>query len=211
MSAYDSFFEAATLKTLEALARAAANVTNINAINQDGDTAMIIVSKRPDGCLLAEYLLAHGADPNLRPRTSVYAPIHWAAKLGRLDTLNLLIESGANIEAISPSEHLTPLAVACIMGQVDCVKALLTAGANPNVRDRDEESLIESTVSQAYFSDTIEKHKECAILLTLHGADLDPLKSSFTSWHPMLDGTRLAHKLKNTAKDLKSDSEGLGL
>lgn len=52
---------------------------------------------------------------------------------GDLDTVNLLLEFGAEIDPIDMEYQSTPLGFAARGGQVEVVKRLLAAGADPNL------------------------------------------------------------------------------
>ncbi len=49
---------------------------------------------------VAEYLLDHGVDAEAGNGTGVNA-FHWAANRGQLDTVNMLIRRGANMESVN--------------------------------------------------------------------------------------------------------------
>ena len=44
--------------------------------------------------VFVEWLLAHGADPNVRAREDM-TPLHWAAKMGQLEIVRMLLMAGA--------------------------------------------------------------------------------------------------------------------
>ncbi|OJH40344.1 ankyrin repeat domain-containing protein [Cystobacter ferrugineus] len=84
-------------------------------------------------------LLAGGADPNepqaqwpgLRP---LHVAINELAERGGLDVIMALLEHGADVNTWNVGRDVTPLLVAVFEGQQAAVKALLKAGADPNVR-----------------------------------------------------------------------------
>lgn len=62
-------------------------------------------------------------------------PLHLAAALSKVDTLNLLLDAGAQLE-LDGSEHGTPLMGACATGRLAAVKLLVARGAKTSyVRD----------------------------------------------------------------------------
>jgi ankyrin repeat protein len=59
--------------------------------------------------------------------------LHFAARQGAGATVDALVESGANVNAVSPADGTTPLVIAAINGQFDLAKYLLDHGADPNL------------------------------------------------------------------------------
>jgi ankyrin repeat protein len=89
------------------------------------------------GRQLAEVLLRHGADPNIRRNAGISA-LHDAAMNGRADIAELLIEQGAEVDVRDDSGYKsTPLHEACDEGHVNVAKVLLKHGANVNAPDKD--------------------------------------------------------------------------
>ncbi|MEM6471051.1 MAG: ankyrin repeat domain-containing protein, partial [Planctomycetota bacterium] len=81
---------------------------------------------------VARKLLEHGASPNHRnwlERTV----LHEFSYRGYLDKLELLIEFGAEVNAIDMEYQSTPLGFAARGGQTDAVELLLKAGADPEL------------------------------------------------------------------------------
>lgn len=54
--------------------------------------------------------------------------MHEAASLGQLEKLQLLVDSGASVNAATV-DNMTPLHDACIQDHPECVRVLLNAGA----------------------------------------------------------------------------------
>jgi uncharacterized protein len=59
--------------------------------------------------------------------------LHFAARQGAARTVRALVESGADVDQVSPADHVSPLLVAAINGQFDIAAYLLERGANPNL------------------------------------------------------------------------------
>jgi ankyrin repeat protein len=59
--------------------------------------------------------------------------LHFAARQGAARTVEALVESGADVNAISPADGTTPIVIASINGQFDIAAYLLEHGANPNI------------------------------------------------------------------------------
>jgi ankyrin repeat protein len=82
-------------------------------------------------------LLARGASPNLAARNAMkVAAIHAASAAGSLPIALLLIEAGADVNAVQQAGY-TPLHAAAMTGQIDLAKVLLDRGADPNAKADD--------------------------------------------------------------------------
>jgi fucose 4-O-acetylase-like acetyltransferase len=77
-----------------------------------------------------ERLIAMGADPNGRDATYHRPLLVWAALAGHSDTVRLLADAGAALDAVGPV-GLTPLHAAALCGREKVVAILIERGANP--------------------------------------------------------------------------------
>ena len=66
--------------------------------------------------------------------TDKYTPLHHAIDSGHLEAASLLIDRGAEINAVNFMTE-TPLHIAAYKGNADAVKLLLQNGADPNLRE----------------------------------------------------------------------------
>jgi ankyrin repeat protein len=82
------------------------------------------------GTEMARLFLESGANPNNSNWLSV-TYLHKAAWLGKLEFAQLLIEFGADPNAIDEEYHSTPLGWAAKYGQTEMVRFLLDKGADP--------------------------------------------------------------------------------
>jgi ankyrin repeat protein len=91
--------------------------------------------------------LEAGADPNAKYKSdySRRAVLYWAADRGRSDVVELLLQKGANPEGDRETD--TPLQRAVAHGSYAAAKALLDAGANPNVKSEYRDSPLFSAAS----------------------------------------------------------------
>lgn len=116
---------------------------DIEALNAKGRTALHLA------CLygnhhLVKLLIAEGANVN-SVDSEGYTPIFMAVE-GSNSSILLLAEAGADIEAVS-GKRQTPLMHACEIGKVGAVKNLCELGANANVDQFSDKSLIAMTTS----------------------------------------------------------------
>jgi len=161
-----------------------------------------------------EFLVGHGSDVNAigyEGGTILMA----AAYLGRSDMMKVLLDHGADPNLASPITAETPLHVAASKGfrdgTLNCIKLLLAAGANPNVKTksgvatstyyRDIEVVGETPLhlAAAYGS------KEMIEVLLGHGADpsaKDERGESPLTWYSRHQRTSEHIVLDRSSRDL---------
>jgi ankyrin repeat protein len=59
--------------------------------------------------------------------------LHFAARQGSAESVQALVEAGADVNQPSPADKASPLLIAAVNGQFDIGRYLLEKGANPNV------------------------------------------------------------------------------
>ncbi len=97
-----------------------------------GDGALHIVVRRDDSKYLS-YLLAKGADPNLKNRQDE-TPLLIAVDRGFTDLIPILVKGKANPNLAGDGGQ-TPLIRAVLRHDVEMVRALIDGGADPDKRD----------------------------------------------------------------------------
>ena len=78
--------------------------------------------------------LDEGVDPNHSLYTKEfngYTPLHTACFYNKPEAVKLLVERGADVEAIHRNDGHTPLHTACSEGSVECVQLLLDHHCDP--------------------------------------------------------------------------------
>jgi len=134
---------------LRALLKAGASV---EARNPEGQTALMVVA-RTGRVEAAELLIRRGADVNAVEQWRGQTALMWAALEGQAPMVRLLARHGAKLNARStvndwarqvtaerrgqwrPIGGLTALLFAARQGELDTVRALVEAGADPNLPD----------------------------------------------------------------------------
>jgi len=91
---------------------------------------------------IAKLLIARDADPNI-PGREGYTALQSAASDGDIDAARLLLEAGADVNAVHTRYGYTPLAVAVLNGHAEIVRMLLRAGADPSVKIKDGTAILE--------------------------------------------------------------------
>ncbi|MCC6003801.1 MAG: ankyrin repeat domain-containing protein [Thermofilum sp.] len=118
----------------------------------DGDTARV------------RKLLRKGANVNAKYGDSDLTPLHWAAFLGHVDVVRLLLEHGAEVNARNKYGE-TPLHRAAAYGRADAARLLLEHGADVNARDEYGWTPLHVAALQG--------RADVARLLLEHGADVN--------------------------------------
>jgi len=97
-------------------------------------TALIDAARKGDVPAM-ESAIAAGAKVTDVDRATGRDALHWAAREGKVESIDLLVKAGADIKAQDRTGK-TALGIAAEAGRVDAVKTLLKAGSDVNHRDR---------------------------------------------------------------------------
>ena len=105
--------------------------------------------------------MADGADINAKTDSFLETPLHFAAENGQKEVAVILIDKGADVNAMAKWDR-TPLHGAAKTGRPVIVKLLIEAGANLNPKDFENKTPLDEAIKY--------KHSEVAALLRKHGA-----------------------------------------
>ncbi|XP_033227101.1 ankyrin repeat domain-containing protein 39-like isoform X2 [Belonocnema kinseyi] len=83
-----------------------------------------------------EYLLKKGTSANSEDSAG-YTALHYGARNGHCKLCKLLLENGANVNALTRSGQATPLHRSATQGHVEITDLLLKSGADSNIADAD--------------------------------------------------------------------------
>ncbi|HDR8994476.1 TPA: ankyrin repeat domain-containing protein [Burkholderia vietnamiensis] len=136
---------------------------SIEARDGDGRTPLHLAAQKEDRDLV-ERLIDRGADVNARGKKGE-TPLHEASSRRqgeRNGPLEALIQAGAHLDAVNLHGQ-TALHKACVIGFADGAKALLQAGANPEIGDKKKTTPLHIAALTC---------SDCVDALLLHGADV---------------------------------------
>ncbi|OHE93568.1 hypothetical protein CORC01_11165 [Colletotrichum orchidophilum] len=119
-------------------------------LSEDTDTHLLCdICGNPDSTLAMLMLLVeYGANPNWR--SGKQTPLTVAARLGRIDFIEYLIENGAGINNTEP-DSLSALSEAARQGSLECVRYLVHSGADIDWRDGYGESALFEAAEAQHF------------------------------------------------------------
>ena len=145
---------------------------DVNNVNKDGATPLLLAcsTAQADAVML---LLEERADPNIAYSdgdASLHAAI--AADCSK-ETIQEIIDYGAYVNAVN-SRGRTALLLGCFYRQMDSVKVLLEAGADPTVADEEGFSCLHAAIDGHCSKDTLQG-------LIDHGAHIDATRKDGTN------------------------------
>lgn len=149
------------------------NGANPNCISQSGDTPLSIAMMGNKA--LADCLLKHGANPN-GPEKCAMPPIVAAALRDDLAGIERLLKLGANPNRIGGNNE----SALGYTHSVECAAALLSGGANPNLKNANGELPLHKKL--------LAGSLDLIRLLIRSGADANGYSNGFTALH-ILAGT----------------------
>ena len=145
---------------------------HVNAVNNDGATPLLLACSRAQAGSV-ELLLTLGADPNIADAdgdTSILSAIEGYCNV---NTMQRLVDNGAKVNATN-NKGLTALLKACAYRQMDVVKVLLEAGADPTIVDDVHYSSLHAAVDGRCSKDTLH-------VLIDYGAHIDATRKDGTN------------------------------
>ncbi len=155
-------------------------------------------------------LLDNGVDVNIINKNNKNCtPLHIASIYGHIEILRLLIERGANINALDKSK-ISSLSYACYHKRLDVVKLLLKNNANVNIVDnygntllhdvchgyKINEEIIELVISYGIDDFTVKNNIGNTPLDFLRNSERDDLVEKYKDYEPKGKLIKAAKKKK---------------
>ena len=134
--------------------------SNLAALHTADDFPLLAAAERGDFKLVKEILNEKPADINRRLPQG-WSPLILSCKEGHTEVASALIAAGASVDP--PDISHTPIRAAALYGHVDCIRLLLTAGADVNFKSAGNKD--------ALMGAAMGGHIACVTLLLAAGAD----------------------------------------
>ena len=172
------------------------------AVAEAASVPLIDAVKAADVEAVRRLLQQEAVDVNVSEADGTTA-LHWAAHQGDLESLQLLLASGA--EPDRPNRYdVTPLALACARGSAPIVEALLDAGADPNMSLPEGETVL---MAAARTGDV-----DVLRLLVAHGAEVSAREAwrgqTALMWAAADNHPAATHMLVEMGADVDERSNG---
>ena len=111
--------------------------------NSKARLTLLMYTALHDQTNIAQVLLDHHANLELRDFTNGDTALGWAARRGSLNMELLLLNHGARLDVVDPAGD-TPVTLAARAGKLDCVRLLIIHGARVDVQTGQEASPLEA-------------------------------------------------------------------
>ncbi len=108
----------------------------------DKDESPLMLASMKGHVELVKQLIARDADVN----KTGWTPLHYAASGAQAPIIAILLDHSAYIDAESPNGS-TPLMMAAMYGNAECVKMLLEAGADPTLKNQQRLSAVDFAIN----------------------------------------------------------------
>ncbi len=126
--------DAAMVDDVERMARLLRQGEDVNTAQGDGMTAVHWAAENGN-VVIADMLIAAGANLASVTRMGGYSALHLASKNGAVEVVRALLAAGSEVMAETTTGAVTPLHFAAASGDVNVIDELVKAGAEVNARE----------------------------------------------------------------------------
>jgi len=112
---------------------------NVNSPDLDFGRTPLGSASRYGSCEVAQALLGHGADTEIRDYEG-RSPLDFASEKGDVEMLQVLLEHDVDVNSLDENRRWTALHFASVYGKVEIARLLLENGADVNAKDRHMET-----------------------------------------------------------------------
>jgi len=184
------------------------NTTNIDEMNARGETPLYLATMYNYPAEIAEMLIEKGANVNIVRETDKTTPLHNAINKENVDTVKLLLRSGAEVNQIYGLGE-SPLQTAVGKKNKVIIKMLIEKGANVNHLDRDNRKPLDSIImSYDYSDDDLEiakllKENDATPSSILDGNMIEGFMEDYNRKFPSTSGGKRKNTKKSHKKSVK--------
>ncbi|KAI9993602.1 hypothetical protein PInf_015887 [Phytophthora infestans] len=156
-------------------------------------SSLVFDAVRKNDLRKLQEVLLRGVSPNQRDVAEKGTPLHLACELGDLDSVMLLSEFTADLEARDEAGN-TPLLAACFQGNFECVKFLLQSAVSLQAANENGDSALHLAAWDGSIS--------CVIILLNYGADpMATNRFGLTALSNMKTRSPMRHKFDDMPED----------
>ena len=128
---------------------------DVNSTNMNGETALLVACKNGNIDAI-DVLLNAGADPNNANAKDETCIHHAVFKDCSKETLQAIIDHGADVCSATNENNLTAFMIACQKGNINALNVLLNAGADRSIVDTKGETWIHYAVREGCSKETLQ-------------------------------------------------------
>lgn len=127
---------------------------NINAINNDGETALMIAAQKNKNIETINYLIQHGANVNLEDEDGCTALMKAAHSNAPVGIIKALLNAGANVNSVNEDNETALIMAAKKTSDPEVIIVLLKAKANISIKNNQNKTAWDYAQKNSHLKDT---------------------------------------------------------